>query len=68
MRRRAFVATASFYPAAGGLADLVVEEIPVAAIVNWFGITDVGDLLAGEHAKAYAVQWLGLARHLAPCS
>ena len=46
-------------PAAGGLADPVIEEMPVAAIVNWFGITDVGDLLAGEHAKVYAMQWMG---------
>ena len=46
-------------PAAGGFADAVVEEMPVAAIVNWFGITDVSDLLAGANAKAYAVQWMG---------
>ncbi|MDE2976842.1 MAG: alpha/beta hydrolase [Acidobacteriota bacterium] len=30
-------------------------EMPVAAIVNWFGITDVGDLLEGVNAKSYAV-------------
>jgi acetyl esterase/lipase len=60
-------------PAAGGFADVVVEEMPVAAIVNWFGITDVGDLLAGENAKTYAVQWMGsradrfeLAKQLSP--
>jgi acetyl esterase/lipase len=60
-------------PTAGGLADAVVEEMPVAAIVNWFGITDVPDLIAGKNAKAYAVQWLGglpgredLARRLSP--
>jgi acetyl esterase/lipase len=46
-------------PEAGGFADVVVEEMPVAAIVNWFGIADVGDLLAGENAKTYAVQWMG---------
>jgi acetyl esterase/lipase len=62
-------------PAAGGPADVVVEEMPVAAIVNWFGITDVGDLLAGKNAKTYAVQWLGslpnrseLATQLSPLS
>jgi acetyl esterase/lipase len=60
-------------PAAGGFADVVVEEMPVAAVVNWYGITDVNDLIAGAHAKAYAVQWMGslpgrddLARRLSP--
>lgn len=33
----------------------------VAAIVNWFGITDVADLLAGENAKHYAIEWIGAA-------
>ena len=31
----------------------------VAAIVNWFGITDVLDELHGSHAKGYAVVWIG---------
>ena len=35
------------------------ETLKVAAIVNWFGITDVGDLLDGVNEKSYAVQWLG---------
>jgi acetyl esterase/lipase len=35
------------------------EELKVAAIVNWMGITDVLDLLEGPHQKTYAVQWLG---------
>jgi acetyl esterase/lipase len=35
------------------------EELKVAAIVNWMGITDVLDLLEGPNQKAYAVQWLG---------
>ena len=30
----------------------------VAAIVDWYGITDVVDLLDGANRKAYAVQWL----------
>lgn len=48
-------------------------EMPVAAIVNWFGITDVGDLLEGVNAKSYAVAWMGskpdrmeLAKRLSP--
>jgi len=31
----------------------------VAAIIDWYGITDVVDLLDGSNRKAYAVQWLG---------
>ena len=31
----------------------------VAAIVNWFGITDVNDILDGPNQKSYAVEWLG---------
>ena len=47
----------------------------VAAIVNWFGITDVVDLLDGPNRKSYAVQWLGsrpdreeVARRVSPLS
>lgn len=35
------------------------DELKVAAIVNWFGITDVDDLLEGENRQSYAVTWLG---------
>jgi len=35
------------------------ETPEVAAIVNWYGITDVGDLLDGPNQKGYAVRWLG---------
>lgn len=45
----------------------------VAAIVNWYGITDVVDLLDGANQKSYAVAWLGsmpnreeIARRLSP--
>jgi acetyl esterase/lipase len=33
--------------------------LKVAAIVNWYGISDVNDLLAGKDRKTYAVSWLG---------
>lgn len=46
-------------PDARGRADAHEPEMPVAAIVNWFGITDVADLLDGPNMKGYAVQWLG---------
>jgi len=35
------------------------EPLRVAAIVNWFGITDVAKLLAGPNKQDYAVMWLG---------
>ena len=35
------------------------EELKVAAVVDWFGITDVADLLDGANMKTYAVTWLG---------
>ncbi len=48
-------------------------EIKVAAIVNWFGITDVADLVDGPNAKHYAMEWFGsmsnrqeLARQVSP--
>ena len=31
----------------------------VAAIIDRYGITDVGDLLDGPNLKSYAVAWLG---------
>lgn len=48
-------------PVSAGLDRQCVgtSEIRVAAIVNWFGITDVVDLLDGANMKGYAVQWLG---------
>ena len=35
------------------------DEIEVAAVVNWYGITDVVDELDGPNMKEYAVRWLG---------
>jgi acetyl esterase/lipase len=35
-----------------------IEDVPVAAVVNWYGITDVEDLLEGPNRQGYAVQWL----------
>ncbi len=35
------------------------SNLPVAAIINWFGITDVEDLLSGKNKQMYAVNWLG---------
>jgi acetyl esterase/lipase len=36
-----------------------VPEPKVAAIVNWFGISDVADLLDGPNTKNYVREWFG---------
>jgi acetyl esterase/lipase len=35
------------------------EKLRVAAIINWYGISDVTDLLAGPNRKNYAAMWMG---------
>jgi acetyl esterase/lipase len=39
--------------------DQAPLPVSAAAIVNWFGITDVKDLLAGANRQQYAVSWFG---------
>jgi acetyl esterase/lipase len=34
-------------------------KMKVAAIVNWYGITDVNDVIQGENLKNYAAMWMG---------
>jgi len=48
-------------------------EIKIAAIVNFFGIADVAEIVDGPKAKHYAIEWLGsrddrleLAKQLSP--
>ena len=55
--------------------DGTESPVRVAAIVNWFGITDVAELLDGPDAKHYAIEWFGsmdnraeLARQVSPLS
>ena len=52
--------TTGMLPASAGLERQCPgnEELKVAAIINWYGITDVGDLLEGPNMKTYAVTWL----------
>ena len=67
--------TTGMIPESAGL-DRECPGVPlpkVAAIVNFYGITDVEDLLDGPNRKSYAVAWLGsspernaLARRLSP--
>lgn len=54
-------------------ADPKAPPLKVAAIVNWFGITDVNDILDGLDRQTYAVAWIGaqsnpheLAKHVSP--
>jgi acetyl esterase/lipase len=53
--------TTGMIPASASLDSLCPgsEELKVAAIINWYGITDVNELLAGPNVKNYAVAWLG---------
>jgi acetyl esterase/lipase len=53
--------TSAMIPASAGLDRQCpgTEELKVAAVINWYGITDVVDLLAGPNTKVYAVTWLG---------
>jgi uncharacterized protein (TIGR02246 family) len=60
---------AGMTPPSAGLGP----AIPIAAIVNGYGVTDVADLLDGPHRQAFAVQWLpeqegraDLAKRLSP--
>jgi len=43
----------------GGFTGFEAAVPPVAAIINWYGITDLNDMLAGANARSYAVQWIG---------
>jgi acetyl esterase/lipase len=53
--------TTGMLPASAGLDRQCPgpDPLKVAAIVNWYGITDVVDLLDGANQRAYAVSWLG---------
>ena len=54
----------------GGAAE---PPMKVAAVVNWFGVTDVAAMLSGPGARHFAIEWFGadagreaLARRLSP--
>jgi acetyl esterase/lipase len=53
--------TTAMIPASEGMDRQCpgTEPLKVAAVVDWFGITDVVDLLDGANMKTYAVQWMG---------
>ena len=53
--------TTGFLPGTAGLDRQCPgsEDLHVAAVVNWYGISDVNELLDGPNMKPYAVTWLG---------
>jgi acetyl esterase/lipase len=55
--------TTGMLPASAGLDRQCPgpDNLNVAAIVNWYGISDVNELLDGPNMRAYAVTWLGSA-------
>jgi acetyl esterase/lipase len=67
--------TTGMIPESTGLAhECEGPPLPkVAAIINWYGVADVGDVIDGLHKANLAVQWFGslpnrddLARRLSP--
>jgi acetyl esterase/lipase len=56
--------TTGMLPASAGLDRQCPgpDNLKVAAIVNWYGIADVNELLDGPNMKPYAVTWLGSAQ------
>jgi len=54
--------TSAMIPESAGLARQCAGTTPVpkvAAAINWFGITDVADVIDGANAANLAVTWLG---------
>lgn len=55
--------TGMLHPEAGFDApkewDQMPQNLATAAIINFYGITDVADLLSGENRQQYAVSWIG---------
>jgi acetyl esterase/lipase len=47
--------------AGGGFTGSETSVPKVAAIINWYGITDLNDMLGGPNARSYALQWVGAA-------
>jgi acetyl esterase/lipase len=53
--------TTGMLPVSAGLDKKCAgtEELKVAAIVNWYGVTDVVDVFEGANQRPFAVSWLG---------
>ena len=59
----------------GWSGNFVNSRPKIAAVINWFGITDVADMLHGSNMRGYAVSWFGslpdredLAKRVSPLS
>lgn len=47
-------------PAAAPATPVALPPVPrVAAVINWFGVTDVPDVIDGPNRQAAAVRWFG---------
>ena len=46
-------------PGAGFTNNTVAPLPKVAAIISWYGITDLNDMLSGPNLRRYAVEWFG---------
>ena len=46
-------------PGGGFTSNIIAEPPKVAAIISWYGITDLNDMLAGQNLRTYAVEWFG---------
>src|SRR5690348_681677 len=44
---------------ASGVGPTNTNELKVAAVVDWYGIADVNELLSGANQRSWAVAWLG---------
>ena len=53
--------TTGMIPASAGLDRRCpgTEELRVAAMINWYGVTDVADLLEGPNMTTWGVSWFG---------
>ncbi len=53
--------TTAFLPASAGLDRQCPggDDLKVSAVLNWYGISDVTELLEGPNVRSYAVAWLG---------
>lgn len=67
--------TTAMLPPEAGLDTLCPgpQDLKVAAVVNWYGITSIGDVLEGPNREAWAEEWIGtgsdraeLVRRLSP--
>jgi acetyl esterase/lipase len=47
-------------PGDRGLGPPNMEPLKVAAVINWYGVVDVREVMAGPNRRAFAEMWLGM--------